>query len=177
MLRTARLDDLPRLRDIERAAGAAFRELDMAAVANDEPPPVEALTSHVHDGCAWVVADASDSPVAYLIAHVVDGDGHIAQVSVHPRHAGQRLGAALIDRADGWAAANNLQALTLTTFAEVPWNRAYYERLGFRVLPHDQLGPELRRIREQEGELGLDRWPRVAMCRPVAPTVRARPHA
>ena len=83
-----------------------------------------------------------------------------------------------IDRAGEWAAAHRLPRLTLTSFAEVPWNRASYERLGFRVLTPDRLGPELRRLRAQEAELGLDRWPRVAMCPPVdvagSPT---RPHA
>lgn len=34
MIRSARVDDLPVLGDIERAAGAAFRDLGMAAVAD-----------------------------------------------------------------------------------------------------------------------------------------------
>jgi len=164
VLRTARLDDLARLRDIERAAGALFRGVDMESVAADEPPSVESLASYVRQGRAWVAVDDDDRPVAYLIADIVDGDGHISQVSVDPGHARRRLGRALIERAAAWASAHALPSLTLTTFADVPWNRPYYERLGFHVLTDDQLGHDLRRIREDEAAQGLDRWPRVAMA-------------
>ncbi len=43
----------------------------------------------------------------------------------------------------------------------------YYARLGFRVLAPDQIGDGLRSVSEHEAALGLDRWPRVAMCRPT----------
>lgn len=58
-----------------------------------------------------------------------------------------------------------MTALTLTTFSDVPWNRPYYERLGFRVLDEVELSPGLRRIRREEAQRGLDRWGRVAMRR------------
>ena len=57
--------------------------------------------------------------------------------------------------------------MTLTTFAEVPWNAPYYARLGFTILATDQLTPGLRRIRDHEVARGLDAWPRVAMRRPL----------
>jgi len=38
--------------------------------------------------------------------------------------------------ADEWAETKRLAGLTLTTFAEVPWNAPYYDRLGFLV--HDK---------------------------------------
>ncbi len=139
----------------------------MGAVADDEPPPVEVLESYVRNGRAWVATDTTDHPVAYVLVDVVDDAGHVEQVSVHPSHAGQRLGRALIDQAAAWAAGNGFTALTLTTFADVPWNGPYYERLGFRVLDSDRMGEGLRRIREQEAAVGLDQWPRVAMSRPV----------
>lgn len=167
MLRPARVEDLPRLRETERSAGAVFRDMDMSAVADDEPPSIEALQAYMQGGRAWVATDVADHPVAYVLVDVVDGAGHIEQVSAHPGHAGQRLGRALIEIAATWAAQNDLAALTLTTFADVPWNGPYYARLGFRVLAPDQIGDGLRRVREHEAALGLDRWPRVAMYRPV----------
>ncbi|WP_235530142.1 GNAT family N-acetyltransferase [Nocardioides sp. Root151] len=167
VLRPARVDDVPLLRAIERAAGEAFRAVGMAAVADDEPLSVDVLRGYVDGARAWVATDEMDRPVAYLIVDVVDGAGHVEQVSVHPDHAGRRLGSALIEEAASWAWRNGFTALTLTTFAEVAWNAPYYRRLGFRVLAPDQLGDELRRVRVHEAELGLDRWPRVAMSRPV----------
>jgi hypothetical protein len=37
---------------------------------------------YAHDGRAWVASDAADHPVAYALADVVDGAGHVEQVSV-----------------------------------------------------------------------------------------------
>jgi hypothetical protein len=50
MLRAARRDDLPAIQQLERAAGAAFRDLGMSAVADDEPPSITDLASFQRDG-------------------------------------------------------------------------------------------------------------------------------
>ena len=77
MIRPARPEDLPVLRDVEIAAGACFRQLDMAAVADDEPPTVAELADYVSEGRAWVVVDHADHPVAYLLVQILDGNAHI----------------------------------------------------------------------------------------------------
>jgi GNAT superfamily N-acetyltransferase len=164
-LRDANFTDLPRLQEIERQAGEVFRAVDMNAVADDEPLGLESLRSYVERGQAWVLADHADVPVAYLLAEVVDGVGHVEQVSVIPGHARQGLGRVLLDQACEWALGNGLKAVTLTTFANVAWNAPYYERCGFRRLPADDLTPGLLRIRREEAEHGLDAWPRVCMRR------------
>ncbi|MGH3319361.1 MAG: GNAT family N-acetyltransferase [Streptosporangiaceae bacterium] len=165
MIRPARADDLPALRDIERAAGQTFAAIGMTPVAEDEPPSLDDLRRYQRGGRAWVTADHSDNPVAYLIADLVDGNGHIEQVSVHPDHARQGIGRSLIEHLATWAAGRGSPALTLTTFTDVPWNAPYYERCGFRRLSDAELTPGLRRIRAREVALGLDRWPRVCMRR------------
>jgi ribosomal protein S18 acetylase RimI-like enzyme len=164
-IRPATPDDLPALQDIERAAGAAFRDLGMAAVADDEPPALDVLDRYRRAGRAWVARDAGDRPVGYLICEPVDGALHIEQVSVHPEAARRGVGRALLAYAAARAHEQDLTALTLTTFTEVPWNAPYYTRLGFRRLDEAELPPGLRRIRAHEAELGLDRWPRVCMRR------------
>jgi hypothetical protein len=45
MVRAARREDLLAVRELERAAGAAFRDLGMAAVADDEPPTISVLAA------------------------------------------------------------------------------------------------------------------------------------
>jgi GNAT superfamily N-acetyltransferase len=160
VIREASLTDLPALRDIERAAGAPFRDLDMAAIADDEPLSVDELAVFQRAGRAWVYGDP---PVAYFLVEVIDGYAHIEQVSVHPGHSRQGIGRRLVDHAGAWARARGLAGLTLTTFTDVPWNAPYYERLGFRVVT--DLSPGLRAVREHEAELGLDKWPRVVMRR------------
>ncbi|MFF4598912.1 GNAT family N-acetyltransferase [Amycolatopsis sp. NPDC001319] len=164
MIRLARASDLPLLGELERAAGEPFRGLGMAAVADDEPFSVAELLPYQAGGRCWVV-DASGVVAAYLVADVVDGNGHVEQVSVLPSFARRGLGRELIETAEAWAGSLGLPALTLTTFRDVPWNAPYYARLGFRELPSASWGPSLRAIREHEAALGLDRWPRLAMIR------------
>jgi GNAT superfamily N-acetyltransferase len=153
------------LRRLEVSAGQAFARIGMDRVAGDEALPADEMLSFVRDGRAWVTVDDDDRPIAYLLALWVDGVAHIEQVSVDPAHAGHGLGAALIEHAADWARAHGSPALTLTTFADVPWNAPYYERLGFR--PLTELTPGLRAIRDEEAAHGLDEWPRIAMRRDI----------
>lgn len=166
MIRAATEADLPALREIERAAGSAFAEIGMVAIAEDEPFSLAELRAYL--GRAWVT-DPGGGPVAYLIADLVDGNAHVEQVSVHPSHARRGLGHALIEHLAVWARDRGCAALTLTTFTEVPWNGPYYRRRGFRVLDDTELTPGLRRIRAKEAEHGLDHWPRACLRRELRP--------
>ncbi len=165
MIRAAREGDLTICQDIERAAGAPFADLGMSAVAEDEPPGLDVLRAFQRSGRAWVHVVDDDVPAAYLLASMVDGAAHIEQVSVCPTHARRRLGRALVEHLAQWARRRHVEALTLTTFTEVPWNGPYYQRCGFRYLTDAEVGPELRAIRADEAARGLDRWPRAAMRR------------
>jgi hypothetical protein len=44
------------------------------------------------------------------------------------------VGRALIDRVRAWAAETGRSTITLTTFAEVPWNGPLFAHLGFIVI-------------------------------------------
>src|SRR5438093_1918262 len=165
VIRGARQRDLSRLQEIERRAGELFRELGMDAIADDEPPTIDVLLPYVRDGRAWVAADDTDTPVAYLLLDIVDQHGHIEQVSVDPSHSRRGLGRLLIDRAAAWAGQNGLMGLTLATFADVPWNAPYYDTLGFRRLSEQELTPGLQEIQRREASHGVTAWPRVFMRR------------
>lgn len=164
-IRAARDSDLPVMQDIERAAGSWFREIGMPEIAEDEPLPLEELARYRRDSHAWVATNDADVPAAYLIADVIDAGMHIEQVSVHPRAARRKIGRMLLEHAAAYAAASGFGALTLTTFAEVPWNAPYYARCGFRVLDDSELSPGMRTVRDREVAHGLHRWPRVCMRR------------
>jgi GNAT superfamily N-acetyltransferase len=64
-----------------------------------------------------------------------------------PGHARQGLGKALLDTATDWAQQHGLTALTLTTYAHVPWSAPFFERLGFAILTDAERSGGLRRIR------------------------------
>jgi GNAT superfamily N-acetyltransferase len=166
-IRAVRLDELPVLQDIERAAGQSFRDIDMPEIAEDEPLPLDELARYHHADLAWIAADDADAPVAYLIADRVDGNLHVEQVSVHPDSARRGIGRLLLDHLATHAMSAGAPALTLTTFTHVPWNAPYYARCGFQLMDDSRLTPGLRKIREREAAHGLDRWPRTCMRRPL----------
>ncbi|MFC4376996.1 GNAT family N-acetyltransferase [Nocardia halotolerans] len=162
-VRLAREHEIGALQEIERRAGAPFAEVNMVAIAEDEPPAAETLREFVLVDRAWVWPDAADRPIGYLILGIVDGQPHIDQVSVDPAHAGRRIGKRLIDHAVTWSKAHGFREITLTTFTQVPWNGPYYERLGFTYLAAAEETPGLRAIRAEESANGLDEWPRACM--------------
>jgi GNAT superfamily N-acetyltransferase len=162
------LDDGPVLQEIERRAGERFRHVGMPEVADDAPPSLPELAAHIEDGRCFVAVADDGGPVGYVLCASVDGEAHVTQVSVLPERQGEGVGRALLDAVERWAVSRSMPALSLTTFADVPWNRPLYEHLGFRVLADDELGTGLRAVRDEEAERGLDPAARVCMRRPVA---------
>lgn len=167
-------DDVAAVRDVELAAGALFRSVPeprIARCADDEPFSADEVTAYVRAGRAWVAVVDGDV-VGFAVADVVDGCAHVKEIAVTPEHGRRGVGTALIDRVATWTTAEQLHAITLTTFRDVAWNRPWYERLGFRVLPENDLTPGLRRLRATEHEHGLPTELRVVMRRDVtAPTL------
>lgn len=174
-IRSAQQRDLPAIATVEAAAGQRFVEIGMVDIAADPVPTASYFAGYQRAGRAWVAVDPVDRAIAYALLDLIDGYGHIEQVSVHPEYAHRGIGRALIDHAAGWAEATGLHALTLFTFADVPWNAPYYRRCGFGVLPDSQLTPGLREAWRRESLRGLDRWPRVCLVRWLARPDRQSP--
>jgi GNAT superfamily N-acetyltransferase len=107
-IRTACSDDLAALVEIERATGTMFLQLDADVFVGHDPGSVEELIPYADDDRAFVLVDAYDRPVGYLLVDPLDGAAHIEQVSVHPDHARKGLGRALIEHAASWASARDL---------------------------------------------------------------------
>ena len=149
------------LQQVERLSGAQFRDVGLPQIADDEPLSADELGEYISGGMCWVAVD-SDEIVGYVVVDQVDGNAHIEQVSVVPGHQGRGVGRRLIGAVEDWAAGRGLPAITLTTFTDVPWNRPLYEHLGFRVLDEQEIGPELRELREVETSHGLD--PDIRVC-------------
>ena len=96
------------------------------------------------------MAEEGDRIVGYATASIVDGEGHLDQVSVVPEAGGKGFGSSLIGEVHHWAEVNGFPSVTLTTFRDLPWNGPYYARLGYVPLADDELGPELHAIRQAE---------------------------
>jgi len=107
--------------------------------------------------------DGEGEVVGYVLVAEVDGAAHVDQVSVRPDRQGQGVGRALLDQVRAWATDTALPAISLTTFAEVPWNQPVYEHLGFEVISDSEIGPELRGIVRAESAQSWGTAARVTM--------------
>ncbi|MBC2934229.1 GNAT family N-acetyltransferase [Nocardioides sp. zg-1228] len=167
-IRPAHEADMERLVDVEVKAGQLFHTVGMSQVAEDVPDRSD-LREAIERAQVWVAQFGAEI-AAYITAEVLDGNAHVAQVSVAPAYAGRRIGRALLEFVEAWGRDAGLPATTLTTFRDVPWNGPYYLRLGYRVLASNHVGPELARAMAHEASLpGIDASLRCAMIKPNHP--------
>jgi GNAT superfamily N-acetyltransferase len=150
------------MQEIEIDAGALFAEIGMQDVADDGAHEAELLESYVEAARAWVAEEAG-VVCGYALADILDGEGHLEQVTVRPEYGRRGIGRQIIDTVADWARAQGFQSMTLLTFRDVAWNGPYYRRLGFVDVPDPEMAPELARLRAHEADLGLDTSIRGAM--------------
>ena len=157
--------ELPLLQAIGVAAGRRFAEVGLDAVAEDPPIALTALEGWRKAGRVWVTTDRDGHPVGFVVVDLLDAAAHIEEVSVRPDEGGRGHGMALMRHVEKWARVKGFATVTLTTFREVPWNRPWYERRGYRVLAEEEWTPGLVARREHEAEHGLDPDQRVVMAK------------
>lgn len=145
-VRAATRAELPLLAEIDQRAEVLFR------TAGYELPDISFDDARLARAKAVFVAGRP--PVGYVEIDEVDGLAHIAEIAVVPGSMRKGIGTALLERACEWARAHDYPAITLTTYADVPWNGPYYAARGFVEI--DALPPGLAHLRERERELGLD---------------------
>lgn len=164
-VRAPLIDELPLLQAIGVAAGRRFAEVGLDEVAADPPLDLADLEAWRKAGRAWVATDRDGHPVGFVVVDLIDGGAHVEEISVLPELAGKGHGMALMRHVEGWARRKGFPTVTLTTFRDVPWNRPWYERRGYRVLAEDEWTPGLVARREEEAAHGLDPDQRVVMAK------------
>jgi GNAT superfamily N-acetyltransferase len=164
-IRLARLDDLPRLRQIEDEAGSIFSGLGVIDEALDVSFPLDDLSRLVDVGQVWVACAADATAVGMVIASLREGAVYVEEMDVLPEHGRRGLGARLLAAVCAWAEEQSHPAVTLSTFRDMPWNGPFYRKQGFRDLEPNEWTPGMRAIREQEARHGLRVEARVFMRR------------
>jgi GNAT superfamily N-acetyltransferase len=156
-VRLARPDEFDKIVAIDDDASALFTERGLAM-------------GHLHPGHPFVVREqmrwraaiaartlwvicaphSEEAPVAFASLGVLDGAAHLDQLSVQRGWMRRGMGRTLVAHALQWSEGRG--ALWLTTYDHLPWNRSYYERLGFSVVKEAECGPDLREILREERE-------------------------
>ncbi len=151
-IRLARIDELPALREIERAAGQRFAEIGLDEVAKLDPLPLDFLQEQQSAGLVWVATEASDQPVGFAAAIQFDGALHLEEIDVHPAHGRRGIGQRLIEALCDWARQQGYPYVTLLTFRGVAWNAPFYSRLGFRVVEESEMSAELQALFDRSAQ-------------------------
>lgn len=170
IVRRANPEDVAKLPSLELAAAKRFEGMAVEPGVLADATPTRMFEDAQRDGRLWV-ADVSGKVVGFALTREVDGRLHLEEVDVLPEHGRRGIGSALVRTVCDAAGDRGLEAVTLTTFRDVPWNRPWYAALGFRELADEEFGPELRALVASEDAVGLRRDQRVVMRCDVKPVL------
>lgn len=147
----AHSEEVAQLQEIERRAGELFRSHPVTAGLNPSVTPIERLDRARSEGLLWVARE-NGRVIGFALVEDMGTAWHLEELDVDPSAGRRGIGRRLVERVAEEAAMRD-RAVTLTTFAEVPWNAPYYERVGFERLGEDALDPRLRRRMREEHAL------------------------
>ncbi|HEM7886696.1 TPA: GNAT family N-acetyltransferase [Burkholderia cenocepacia] len=168
LIRPATREGAAAMAAVEVAAAQRFRGIGMTDIADGEPTDAAAVLVRIDDGRAYVAVDPQGTCVGFAFYRLLDAQRlYLEELDVAPSHAGQRIGARLIEQVMARAAREHVEQVVLSTFRDAPWNAPYYARLGFRIIDDAALDDALRAIRVHHVSLGLDETRRVFMRRAV----------
>ncbi len=146
IVRPAEPGDLALLPEIDERAEMLFR------VYGVDLPQIPLAADQMREAKAVYVAGRP--PVGFLQLDEVDGLAHVQALAVLPSHMRQGMGTALLEAAFDWARDHGYPAITLCTYAEIPWNGPYYASRGFVEI--EDITPGLAELRDWERDVGLD---------------------
>ena len=168
-LRSGVFGDLDMLGDIDADAGAIF---ESAGLFLDLP---ETHEFPMAERRRWreclaarntlIAVHSESGPIGFAAIARKDGNAYLAQLSVRQRCMRRGIGGALLEAAAEMSLACGARALWLTTYNHLPWNRPFYERHDFVVMPEIACGPELLAEHAIEKKWLPLPHERVVMCR------------
>src|ERR1700744_1860417 len=113
--------DAHAIRAIEFEAGQRFLNVDMVGIADAAPMDLPLVERKIAAREIIVAVDAGAIRTGFVMFEPQPTRIYVQELDVLTSHAGQRIGAALLDQVAQIARARGLMQLTLSTFREVPW--------------------------------------------------------
>jgi len=139
-------DDFSYLAKVEQSAARKFTEY----FGNDTSDIGRTLGSEIlinahQNKSLWIAAEKEDI-VGFLAATTIDNALHIQEVSVAFEHQGKSIGRALLEAVTLETKNRQYPYVSLTTDRTIPWNKKFYERVGFKEISLNECLPGLSRI-------------------------------
>src|SRR5262249_46822205 len=89
-------------------------------------------------GTLLIAVDAFGKHVGFAAVGMLDREPYLDQLSVRVSAMGRGIGTELLRASVRMAAEAGGRSLWLTTYGHLSWNRPYYERHGFVLVPPEQ---------------------------------------
>ena len=149
--------DIQWLPGVERSAAQAFAARPaLAWLAQGDVMDCGAHQAFVEAGGSWVAEGPDGRILGFACARFEDQALHLHEISVRREAQGQGVGRKLLQQVVVAARHAGARELTLTTFADVPWNAPFYAQLGFEVIGEGLLDARLQQILADELAHGLE---------------------
>ena len=115
------------------------------------------------EGHAFLAVEPGGLAVGLMVLGRIDGGPYLDQLSVRLRAMRRGLGRRLVRQAIDWA---GLEPLWLTTYAHLPWNRPFYESVGFASVAESECPSDILERLEVERQWLPAPGERIAMRHP-----------
>jgi len=142
-----------------------FSEADLPPEVRYMVTDAKTLLEAQQEGQIWVATDSQEIPVGFAMAALVDGNPHLDEMDVLPAHGRNGIGTRLVQTVIDWAESHGHDLLTLVTFRHLPWNAAFYARLGFETVLAGDVGQEMNELLAEERSAGIKLENRVVMMK------------
>lgn len=149
----ATASDLATLIEVDRAASTLFAPTGLLSEeALADHVPLDVLAHAAGTGDLFTARAGSGIPVGFALVSLRGGTLYLDQISVHPDHGRQGLGAALLGRVVDEARTRKLRRVTLSTFRDLPWNGPFYARHGFREIKRSDMADWMLNLERIQAE-------------------------
>ncbi|EPE24397.1 Acyl-CoA N-acyltransferases (Nat) [Glarea lozoyensis ATCC 20868] len=155
-IRSARSSDIPLLERVEKSAAEAFRSVDLEFLLDEPTVEVSALTQMARSNHLWIAVNDWDQPIGFLGGENLQGNFHIAEISVAQDFQGRGIGGALMRTMFEQIQREGYKYITLTTFKDVPWNGPWYKKMGFKEISPRAMKKQYTEILKDEAARGMD---------------------
>ncbi|KIN00422.1 hypothetical protein OIDMADRAFT_124896 [Oidiodendron maius Zn] len=155
-IRKARNEDIPLLGPVERSAAEIFRSVNLDFLSDGLTMDESLLSKMTNSNHLWVAVNKSDQPIGFAGGEDIDGNFHVAEVSVTQHAQGKGVGKSLMTELIRQAKEEGYTTITLTTYRDLPWNGPWYNKLGFLEVKVDEMGREYSKMLDSEAHHGHD---------------------
>ena len=132
-IRAAQTVDIPQFALIESAADKLFEPTGLLENATDQDNiPAAVFAEAIPQGLVSVVELGGNEIIGFSLCSVRKPDLYLDQVAVYPDHCRKGLGTALISTVIKDARARKLKTVSLSTFRNVPMERAILCPVGIQ---------------------------------------------